>query len=69
MKLCALAGEFQKRIDLLIEIMEELSQVDVDDKGRSQCPFCVWGLMVWLLNVYRGLLNVYLTVNVWSTEI
>lgn len=35
MKLCALAGEFQKRIDLLIEIMEELSQVDVDGKVWS----------------------------------
>lgn len=36
---------------------------------RFQCPFWVWGLMVWLLNAYRGPLHVYMIVNVWSTEI
>jgi len=35
MKLFALAGEFQKRIELLIETIEELSQVDVDGKVWS----------------------------------
>lgn len=35
MKLFPLAREFQKRIELLIEAMEELSQVDVDGKVWS----------------------------------